>query len=246
MSSEQKKTAVVSAQEFAKLDFKTSALTYNHKRFSIPLQNKPYVQLQGVAEPIRTFTTGTGGHSISFLPSPGDQLELFSDKVAALSAEIVDDEVLSRVKELITVPANCGVEHKTWMKIKDGIRRFTVFLHPTYTHYYSYDRDTKKKTALDFETMKQQPFGYYSLVVKVDHEDISFDEKKQNLVCGLVGYVEILMYIVPREKDKKNLKYAQEASQVSVEIDVSSFDSLDVPQAPSKKEENNKKRKVAE
>jgi len=83
----QKKRSVINATEFSKLDIKSGALTYNqqYNRCTIPLLNKPYVQLQGLAEPIRSFDDAgsKSSHSISFLSETSDDFQIYAGQHTA-------------------------------------------------------------------------------------------------------------------------------------------------------------------
>src|SRR3954467_11519922 len=88
----QKKRMVVTATEFSKLDIKTGALTYNqqYNRCTIPLLNKPFVQLQGLAEPIRSFDDSDkskSSYSISFLAETSDDFDIYANAMKNLGIQ---------------------------------------------------------------------------------------------------------------------------------------------------------------
>jgi hypothetical protein len=230
----------LSAKEFSTLDFKTGAQTFNKstKRSSVPLSTKPFVQLQGMAEAIRIFDgTPKSSHSISFYVNPDDEFDVFATKMKAMSTEIYSDKS-GRLNDILSGFDYRDVEHKDYVKERDGLLRTTFYLHPTFTKYFIYDRDTKKKTPVDLLAMKKKPMGFYSVIVKVDHLDIANDEKTSKIVCGMVAYVHSLCYIVPREKGLKD-------AQGEPDFDLACFAALGGGAKAPGSGTNSKKRKLS-
>ena len=258
MTTQKKSSDVLKVKEFSSMDFKTGALTFSkeHKRCTVPLETKPFVQLQGLAEPIHTYDKSVrSAHSISFLVKPDDDFaafamklktmgrEIYTDKVWENATRIFADEYYYEAAKLTVLEKGSDAEYKELIRERDGEFRATLFLHPTFTKYWVYDRDTKKKTLTSFAEMKRKPFGFYSVILKVDHLDITWDEKNHKMVCGMVAYVNSLCYIVPREAEKRQLKSVEALVRREPDFDLAAFDKLG---AGEKEEESSKKRKLVE
>ena len=232
MALKQRKQNVMSATEFSKIDVKAGALTYNQQwnRCTIPLLNKSFVQLQGMAEPIRSFDAdgAKSSHCVSFLEQTSGDFKIFGAAMKNLGMESVRRHEDNIVRVLAGAGAHAKhIEHKDLVKEKDGVSKINFYVHPKFTKYFTYDRDLKIKSVVDFETMRLQPMGFYSIIVKVAHVAISLEKPLGKLVCGPVAYVDSLCYILPRESEKKGIKYAEETvMEERPEFDVAGFDSL--------------------
>lgn len=258
MATQKKSSDVLNAKEFSEMDFKTGALTFSkdHRRCTVPLVTKPFVQLQGLAEPIHTFDqTGRTSNTISFFVKPDDDFAVFGTKLKTMGTEIYTDRVwenatrifselyIDEAAKFTVLEKGSHAEYKDFIKERDGHFKVTLFLHPTFTKYWVYDRDTKKKTLTSLAGMKSKPLAFYSVILKVDHLDITWDERESKMVCGMVSYVHSLCYIVPREADKKNLKSVAELVRREPDFDLAAFDMLG---GGEKEEEKSKKRKLVE
>lgn len=241
----------MTVQQFRKADFKTAAVSVNtqHQRCTIPLTWKPFVQMQGMAEAIRTFDGSKGSHSIAFLAT--DDFVAYAQAMTELGKTCVSEKEFSLASILGHDPEGpYSVEHKNMEKVTDeGIPKVAFYLHPTFTKYFQYDRDTKQKLPLSFSQMKTQGAGFYSVLVKVSHVDATYNKAEKKLVVGMVAYVDTLCFIVPRAAEKKAIEKTRTAMQEEqAELDVSQFENVGkvldgVPTEEGEKRESEKKKK---
>ena len=200
------------------------------------------MQLQGLAEPIHTLDpVGRTAHFIPFFVKPDDDFEVFRvwETATHIFSELVPDEKA----KMTVLQKGSDAEYRDFIKERDGHFKATLFIHPTFTKYYIYDRDAKKKTLVPLAEIKKKPLGFYSVILKVDHLDITWDDKEHKMVCGMVAYVHSLCYIVPRESEKRKLKSVEELVYREPDFDLAAFDKLGEGE---KEGESSKKRKLVE
>jgi hypothetical protein len=191
--------------------------------------DKPFVQLQGMAEPIHVWdsngVSGKASNSITFIVDSEDCFSVYAEKMQKMSNDIVEQHS-ERLVEIVCGATDSGaIDHKTLVKQKDGedTKKITFYVSPKFTQYCTYDRDKKLKQKIDSVKMKQMPMGFYSIIVKVDHIDMVWNEQSRTLVCGTVAYVDSLCYIIPRQSEKKLFI---ELEDKRPDFEVAGFDAL--------------------